>query len=148
MGYSNSPLGLETSNLLVGLIVSCSTYIYQTLHVSRTCEKIVIKYNSPFKKQFLCFPDFLGCIQHLVDKGARVNARDLAGHTPLFHCTGMMATGLTLKIAAILIKNGAEVNATNRMGCTPLFEPTMASRFDSVDFLLVSSGYPDKFREC
>ena len=82
----------------------------------------------------------MGCIQHLIAKGARVNARDLAGHTPLFHCTGMMATGLTLKIADILLKNGADVNATNRMGCTPLFEPAMSSRFDCVDFLLVNLG--------
>ena len=68
-----------------------------------------------------------------------MNARDLAGHTPLFSCTGMLGNGLTLKIAELLLKHGADINATNRMGCTPLFEPTMASRFDCIDFLLAST---------
>ena len=64
----------------------------------------------------------------------------MAGHTPLFYCTGLTVTELTLKMADILIKNGADVNATDRLGGTPLFHPTIDLNFGSIDFLMVSLG--------
>ena len=62
----------------------------------------------------------------------------MAGHTPLFFCTGMMGNDLTLSIAKLLVKAGANVNAVNRMGSSPLFEATMDRKVQSVDFLLVN----------
>ena len=82
--------------------------------------------------------DHLGCIEYLLEKGANVEAKDFAGHTPLFFCTGMMANDLTLNIAKLLVKAGANVNAVNRMGSSPLFEATMVRNLKSVDFLLVN----------
>jgi hypothetical protein len=52
----------------------------------------------PFKEQqknlFLSLfvvSDFLGCAQLMITRGARVNARDMAGHTPLHLSTGIYA---------------------------------------------------------
>ena len=82
--------------------------------------------------------DHLGCIEYLLEKGANVEAKDFAGHTHLFFCTGMMSNDLTLNIAKLLVKAGANVNAVNRMGSSPLFEATMDRKVKSVDFLLVN----------
>ena len=46
---------------------------------------------------------------------ARVEAKDVAGHTPLHHCTTLLANDLTLDIAKVLLKEGnANINAVNR----------------------------------
>ena len=84
--------------------------------------------------------DHVGSIKYLLEKGARVEAKDVAGHTPLHHCVTSMANVITLKIAEILLTIGkANVNSVNRFGSTPLFEPVMVGRKDSVD-LLVKHG--------
>lgn len=94
----------------------------------------------PLDKEFLArvkpSTDHLACAKYLIEKGANIHARDLAGNTPLHSATGGYGNVKTLEIAKLLIKHGADVNAKNRMGCTPLFDPVMASRFDCVDFLL------------
>ena len=86
----------------------------------------------------IIIPDYIGCIEYLLEKGANVEAKDMAGHTPLFFCTGLMGNDLALKIAKLLVKAGANVNAVNRMGATPLFESTMIRNLKSVNFLLVN----------
>ena len=84
--------------------------------------------------------DHIGSIKYLLEMGARVEAKDVAGHTPLHHCVTLVANNLSLEIARILIKIGkADVNSVNRFGATPLFEPLMNGRKDCVE-LLVKHG--------
>ena len=81
--------------------------------------------------------DHVKCIMYLLDEGSNVEAKDLAGHTPLHHCVTRLANTLTLQIAKILVDaGGADVNAVNRFGATPLFEPVANNRIDCVDFLM------------
>ena len=56
-------------------------------------------------------------VQFLIDKGARINARDYSRKTPLHDAA---YTGHT-QIVKILLANGAWVNARGTYGETPLF---------------------------
>ena len=78
----------------------------------------------------------ISCMKLLLEKGARVEAKDVAGHTPLHHCVTSMANSLTLELAEILIEVGkANVDSRNRFGATPLFEPVLVGRKDCVNLL-------------
>ena len=81
--------------------------------------------------------DHIGCIKYLIEQGARVEAKDVAGHTPLHHCTTLVGNNLTLKIAKVLIEvGGADVNSINRFGETPLVAPVRDGRSDYVEMLI------------
>eukprot|EP00088_Acartia_fossae_P029398 TRINITY_DN30264_c0_g1_i2.p1 TRINITY_DN30264_c0_g1~~TRINITY_DN30264_c0_g1_i2.p1 ORF type:complete len:469 (-),score=103.90 TRINITY_DN30264_c0_g1_i2:240-1646(-) len=67
----------------------------------------------------------LEVLQKLIDMGAQVKNHDLAGYTPLHHCTtSRPAKGqdYLLKIMEMLLVNGADINAVNRFGETPLHQ--------------------------
>lgn len=81
-------------------------------------------------------PKHFQCALKLIELGARVNARDMLGATPLFYCTMRLRNPVTMKIAKILVDNGADVNAVNRLGETALVQPLLNKRFDCVKFLL------------
>ena len=49
-----------------------------------------------------------------MDPGARVNARDVCGYTPLHHTTSISQNPITLEMAKVLIQHGADVNQVNR----------------------------------
>ena len=81
--------------------------------------------------------DHVGCVKYLIKNKAKVEAKDVAGHTPLHACTTVMANALTLKIAEILLEEGkANVDSVNRFGATPIFEPVLAGRKDCIDVLV------------
>jgi hypothetical protein len=47
--------------------------------------------------------DFLGCTQLMITKGARVNAKDMAGHTPLHLSTGTYGNRFLFQISVFFI---------------------------------------------
>ena len=61
------------------------------------------------------------CLLRLISLGADVNARDMAGFTPLHHCGGPNANEINVILAEVLLKADADVHARNRSGDTPLF---------------------------
>lgn len=79
--------------------------------------------------------DFVGCIKLMISRGARVNAKDFAGHTPLHLCTGLFSNSLSLEIARVLLENGADPNARNRFGATPLFEASQNCKIKAIELL-------------
>ena len=73
-------------------------------------------------------------LEKLLNLGADVNVRDVAGFSPLHYCAQFHGNKTTLKMAEILIKAGAKVDAQNRFGSTPLMDSTIAQRYDLVKF--------------
>ena len=75
-------------------------------------------------------------LSKLLELGANLAARDIAGYTPLHHCLTAMATPTTLNMAVLLLKAGADPNLQNRFGASPLFECIMSAKLDAVKLLL------------
>ena len=63
-------------------------------------------------------PPVLAEIEHLLDQGADVNAKDSNGNTPLHLVSRHLASNP--EIAVLLLDRGADVNARNDNGVTPL----------------------------
>ena len=79
----------------------------------------------------------------LLELGANIHAKDIAGYTPLHHCLTSYSNPTTMSMARQLLKAGADPNLQNRFGCTPLFEPVMAANLDAVKLLLEFGADPD-----
>lgn len=58
----------------------------------------------------------------LLAAGARLEARDVAGFTPLAQATTAFASRASLSVASRLIKAGADVQPVDRLGRTPLVQ--------------------------
>ena len=58
--------------------------------------------------------DHMAVMEILLEAGADIQCKDMAGYTPLHHCLTMYGNDLTLKMAKRLIEAGANVNAQNR----------------------------------
>jgi TPR repeat protein len=74
-------------------------------------------------------PDHLGVARLLIETGANVNARDIAGHSCAHHCVLQHASEKSLAIAPFLAKAGADFNAVNRFGEVPLLGVIMQMSF-------------------
>ena len=72
----------------------------------------------------------------LVEAGARVDAKDMAGYSSLHHCVTSSASRATLEIGAVLVAAGADVRSQNRRGVTLMQECVMARRADILAALL------------
>merc|ERR1719470_554377 len=79
----------------------------------------------------------------LIELGANIHAKDVAGYTPLHHCMSSTGNSITRSMARQLLKAGADPNIQNRFGCTPLFESVKAAKFDAVELLLDFGADPD-----
>ena len=65
--------------------------------------------------------DHMKILIKLVSLGVDVNARDIAGQTPLNYCTNNLGNNsILIKMAEHLIRAGADVNGKDRKGYTPL----------------------------
>lgn len=78
----------------------------------------------------------------LIEKGARVNAKDVGGSTSLNHCMSQFGNPYSLEIARMLVANGADVNSTNRFGSTALFEPCITLNYEYIEFLVCHGCNP------
>jgi len=78
----------------------------------------------------------VGLAHFLIQSGARIDAKDVAGYSCLHHCCTATANSLTLEIARLLIDAGADPNTQNRAGRVPLIEAVMAQRTDVVTVLV------------
>ncbi|KAI8616969.1 hypothetical protein BC830DRAFT_1115848 [Chytriomyces sp. MP71] len=94
-------------------------------------------------QHFTSLMDHVAVAELLLEKGARVDARDVVGCTALFHATGHGNNEKTLRIAELLIMAGANVNIQNRFGCTALMTPTIQGSQKATQ-LLCSNGCDPK----
>ena len=87
------------------------------------------------------FTNHIGAVLWLLDKGARVDAKDIAGNTPLHYCTSQRSNALTLQIAEILVKDRkVNPNPVNRFGRNPLFQPTAEKKMAFMNLLVKNGG--------
>ncbi|GBG93430.1 hypothetical protein CBR_g70238 [Chara braunii] len=76
---------------------------------------------------------YIKLAEYLISKGARVNARDWCGQTPLHYATGRCPQ---LEIARMLVDNGADVDAKDRMGVVPIADAVFYSHVECCRFLV------------
>ena len=72
-----------------------------------------------------------------------MSCKDVAGYTPVHHCTFRASSAVTLHgIFPLLVAAGADVNASTRAGRVALAEPTMTHRDDCVTALMQAGADP------
>ena len=74
----------------------------------------------------------LSAVQERLAGGAKVNARDPNGRTPLHFATRLE----DWKVADLLISKGADVNARDALGKTPLHVAAFKQNVEMIAFLL------------
>merc|ERR1712024_370103 len=84
----------------------------------------------------------MGILLKLLSLGVDVNARDVAGFTPLHLCVEKFANDVTNQMAEILLKAGAEVDARNRLGQTPLYRSVLFKNLKNMALLLKHGASP------
>jgi len=82
-------------------------------------------------------------MKKLIELGANIHAKDVAGYTPLHHCLTGMGNSITRSMARELLQAGADPNAQNRFGNTPLMEPVQAFDLENIKLLLEFGADPD-----
>lgn len=86
-------------------------------------------------------PDHCAVAKLLIERRARVDARDILGHTPLALACGTHATQGSLEVARVLAAGGASVHAVNRFGDSMMMiviaqQQTGNVRYDVAEALL------------
>eukprot|EP00494_Astrolonche_serrata_P016315 UN16479 len=78
----------------------------------------------------------LKALKLLLNAKANVNAKDVAGFTPLHYVCQNVSPKKTLDYVQCLIDNNGNVNGVNREGTTPLMEACMSNQPHMVACLL------------
>lgn len=84
----------------------------------------------------------MDCLRKLVDLGAYIHIKDVAGYTPLHHCLALYRNDISLEMARLLLERGADPNAQNRFGVVPLIYSVQQGHMDSVKLLLEFKADP------
>lgn len=85
----------------------------------------------------------------LIEAGAKVNARDHGGWTPLHYAINRMRDGKfrdMRTIKSLIIENGADVNAISNGGFTPVSVSVEVGSIETLD-LLLESGADEAFHD-
>jgi hypothetical protein len=91
--------------------------------------------------------DHMAVAKALIDAGCRVDAKDLAGCTPLHHCVSAQASRTSLAIVKLLGEAGVHPEMRCRAGWLPLAQPTMSRMLEAVTALLeigANPAHPDR----
>jgi len=86
--------------------------------------------------------DHVAVARLLLDAGARPDAKDVAGYTPMHRCANAMANEITLEIGMLLVERRADANMFNRFGDPPLIEAVMGNRADCASLLCEGGADP------
>jgi ankyrin repeat protein len=77
-----------------------------------------------------CINGSVSTIEHLLVSGAKVNAENHKGSTPLhLYCYGERKSDHTLDGLRVLLENGANIEAADHRGTTPLLVCCASGRF-------------------
>ena len=103
----------------------------------------VMKIPEDAKRKMGVKNDHIKILKKLVSLGADVNARDIAGFTPLHYCVSQLSQRpIITEMATILFEAGADVDAQNRFGATPLLESMKTNRLDFIGLMLTHGADP------
>lgn len=75
-------------------------------------------------------------VEALCKAGARVDARDIAGYTPLSTAAGFITTEASLRLVPLLVAHGADPNVRTRFGEGLLVPPIMSGNREAFRALL------------
>jgi hypothetical protein len=87
--------------------------------------------------------DHVMVLAKLLELGADMKAKDVAGYTPLHHCLTSSFNVTTMAMAETLLEAGADPNAQNRFGCSPIFECIKVANLDGIKLLLKHGARTD-----
>jgi len=82
-------------------------------------------------------------LKKLIELGANISAKDVAGRTPLHHCFAGYGNAATAAMAELLLQAGADPNLQDRAGLTPLLIAVSGADLAGVSLLLKHGGDPD-----
>ncbi len=68
----------------------------------------------------------------LVQNGARLNAKNIAGYSVCFHASTETANSATLEILMLVVEAKGDVNSTNRVGRNALFAPILGGNIPAL----------------
>ena len=72
----------------------------------------------------------------LIEAGADVHAKDIAGYSVIHHASTATAGPGTLRLIPLLVERGADPNNENRFGDPPIMEPVMSNNPETVKALI------------
>ena len=87
--------------------------------------------------------DHVKILKKLIELGANMSAKDVAGRTALHHCFAGYGNTTTAAMAELMLQAGADPNLQDRTGMTPLFLATIVSDLQGIEMLLRHGGDPD-----
>ena len=139
---------VQTSILRAAADLQCllerreSNLRYSPLHVTVAGSRM--RDLEPYKVKAAASPNYVGVARALLTAGARTEAKDILGHTPIALATNSLATPTSLRIARVLAGHGASMIATTRMGMPLLYNAAISQRanLDSIRLLLELGADP------
>ena len=87
--------------------------------------------------------DHVKILKKLIELGANMSAKDVAGRTALHHCFAGYGNTTTAAMAELMLQAGADPNLQDRTGMTPLLLATAVSDLQGIEMLLRHGGDPD-----
>ena len=76
-----------------------------------------------------------GVLKALLSHGANIQARDVAGYTPLHHALSSPNNDMSRALGVVLLDHGADIDAQTRFGSPPIHESIMSA--DKITFTLL-----------
>ena len=86
--------------------------------------------------------DHMKILEKLIELGADLSVKDVAGRNILHHCFSGCGNPTTSAMAEVVLKAGLDPNIQDRFGFTPLFLCIQQSILDDVDLLLKYGADP------
>ena len=123
--------------------VAGSRMIYGSIDWPRRAAPKTMGFNLPE-----LVPDHCAIAKLLIEQRARVDARDILGHTPLALACGTHATEGSLRVARVLATGSASLDVVDRFGnpmwMTVMLRPNGGVRYDVIESLLQMGADPHK----
>lgn len=91
---------------------------------------------------------FKEVVQELCKNGARIDARDVLGFTPLAVAAGLRTSSLSLELISLLVSLGADPNAKTRLGEPLITECTVAQNGEAFLYLTEAGANLDLVDNC
>ena len=86
------------------------------------------------------FANYQAIVRILLREGAKVNARDIAGHTAIYFAAGAYSSSSSLKLLKDLVEAGGDVDLPDRFGQVVVAEAIIGNNLPAVRTLCLDYG--------